>query len=540
MNSTRQLPAPGRGPVSVNPPRRVWRYSPVAIIALLLSSCVTTMPSQRITDRVELPMPASVATPADPGRLRTDNGGEVVTISPRELLRLAFDRQPDIKSSFERFKSEEARYDFFYVSRDALTPGMRVSNELSESRERGEDRIETASREREHSVELTLEKRFFDTTEMDVGLGYRSTALEQAIGDQPFVSASVRYPLWASRKRLERASDDIFRRNELNDAQLSYIQQVRTRLSRALQRYYGVIYTAKQVDGLERWKTDLDGLLERIVTSETRNVVGDRQRVEAEIARVSAYLQDVAGTLKILRARLKAEIGLPFHARLDVVEEMFNPFEGVQHEELLQRSLDTDPELATLRNAVRNATAQLDLAKRGRWDVTLFLDGEADLEGRGEKESASDWSVSGGVAVSAVDNRVTTSLSRQARSDIARYTRAIEARENNIFVDTLDPFLSIGKLTGAHDKLAASLPRYQSDYDNGVGEYMDGTLNIDDLLTRRDTLYAQQVEVAELTYRLGLNITNLCAATGKFFELLEENGQGRHADAAGGDGNVGS
>ena len=53
-------------------------------------------------------------------------------------------------------------------------------------------------------------------------------------------------------------------------------------------------------------------------------------------------------------------------------------------------------------------------------------------------------------------------------------------------------------------------------------EYLAGKLNIDDLITRRRTLFNQEKEIADLTQMVGFNVAELCAATGKFFELLDD------------------
>lgn len=482
-----------------------------------LPACESTLPSAGLQQEVVLPVPAEVERAADAERLTRQYRGETCELSPRTLIPLAFNLQPDIKSEFEQFKSEEARYDFFYTSRDALTPRFDVSNTLGESRA-----DESVTRDREHLAELGVEKLFFDTTEADVAVGFRSAATDQAIGDHPFVSASLRYPLWVSRQKLERTSEDIFRRNELNDAQLGYIQEVRSRLEGALFKFYDVLSQKRMIDHLERWNSDLESLARRMDGIEDRDVSTDRRRVEAEIARVRAEIRKQAGWYEIQLARLKSLCGLPFHVRLELVDEPFNPFEGAAHEELFRASIETDPEIATLKNALRNAEVQLDLARRGTWDVTLMLNGESGLEGRGEDEGISDWSVSAGVEVSAVDRRVTESLERQAQANIHRFVQAIAARENSVFVDTLEPVVRIETLSASRDELIANLPRYQEDYTSGLAEYLAGRVDIDDLLSRRQTLFEQEEEISGLTALVGFNVAELCAATGKFFELLDD------------------
>ena len=507
----RRTPREGRAGVA-------W-WIGLGLLAVVVG-CAGDQPSARVNDKLQLPAPAVVEKPADPARLKLTDHGAVVKLSPLSVIETAFNHQPDIKSSYARFKSEEARYDFFYVSRDALTPSVKLSNTVDESREPTDEDVIDVTRERKHAIELGLKKQFFDTTEMELGMGFRSETVEGATGNQPYVSASVRYPLWASRKRLERASEDIFRRNELNDTRLGYIKQVRNQLSRALSRFHRVLFAKRDIESLKRWKADLEHALEIAESIRGRDVTTDRQRLKAEISRVEADIQRTTGEYEILLTRLKAECGLPFYAKLELIDTPFNPFDGMSREELVAQALKTDPELATLRNAVHNAEAQLDLAKRGRWDVALFLSGQADLEGADQWRDHSDWTVTGGLEVSAVDRRVTSSLMRQAQSDITRYTRAIEAREDLIFADALESIVRIETLTASRDNLAGSLKRFQTDYEEGLAEYERNELNIDDLLKRRETLYDQEEEIAGMTYRIGQYTTYLCSTTGKFFELL--------------------
>lgn len=493
------------------------------VLLLAAPGCVVTLPSQRLQSEVNLPQPAVVDILPIDERLAVVTSGETLEISPAAVIRIAFDNQPDIKSSYERYKSEEARYDFFYASRDSLTPTLRVRNEFSEDRA-----DETVVRDRAHTTELGLEKRFFDTTELNVGVGFQSAATDQAIGDHPFVSADLRYPLWVSRRKLERTSEEIFRRNELDDAQLAYIQTVRGRLEDALSQFNEVVFQQAQLDIAADWRRDLEQLSALIneLASDVRDMTADAQRVAAELSRVRADERNIRGWLEIQLANLKADCGLPFNVNLELRREPFNPFEAMSHAELLAMSLETDPEILTRRNAMRNAQVQLDLARRGRWDFTLELDAESGLEGRGEDESVSDWGVSVGFEVSRVDDRVTTSLINQAQANIARFQQAISARENAIFTGTLEPFVRLDTLTASRDELAGAVPLYEDDYRKGLTAYRTESLNIDDLLKRRETLRNQQLEVARLTFILSVNVAELCAATGKFFEILEATGSG--------------
>lgn len=490
------------------------------LAVLLAQGCASTIPSQRLQRGLHLPVPSATQSLPSQERLSRQREQEVYVLSARKLIPIAFDLQPDIKSSYQRFKSEAARYDFFVVSRDSLTPIFRTSNDFGESR--GD---ETVTRDRGHTVEFAVEKLFFDTTRLDVGVGYQTDVDNDATGHHPFVSADLRYPLGASREKLERTSEEIFRRNELNDAQLDYIQEVRSRLQRALFRFHEVVRLADTVKTLAEWKNDLVAFRERLQRSSEGTATSDLSRVDAEVTRVNSSLRNESGRFRVDLARLKSLCGIPLYARAEITDEPFNPFEGATHEDLFRMSIETDPEILTLRNEVLNAEVQLDLARRGQWDVALLLGGESALEGRGESDTISDWSVNVGFEVSRVDRRVTDSLTRQAQANILRFSEAIAARENDIFVDTLEPIIRIETLGASRDELRANLPRFEADYQTGVDEYFAGRLNIDDLLKRRETLWNQQDEVARLTRLVGANVAELCSATGKFFELLDANGK---------------
>ncbi|MFQ5414143.1 MAG: hypothetical protein ACE5E6_06755, partial [Phycisphaerae bacterium] len=75
---------------------------------------------------------------------------------------------------------------------------------------------------------------------------------------------------------------------------------------------------------------------------------------------------------------------------------------------------------------------------------------------------------------------MTDSLMRQAQANIARFKQAIAARENAIFVDTLEPLIRIETVGASRADLIANLPRFVEDYETGLRDYDAGHLNIDD------------------------------------------------------------
>jgi len=482
------------------------------LVLLCSASCAGSLPSDQLDRAIPLPEPGLwEVTPERAGPTPT------YLINASRLISIAFHHNPEIRSSFERFQVEKASYDFFVASNDALTLGMRTSTSYNRSKTDPDFVGTTVDRSRENTIEATVEKDFFDTTELDARAGFRRFEFNDDGGYHPFVATDLRYPLGPSRGRLLRTSEDIFRQNELIDAQLDYINEVREQLEDALTQYYRVIELRAQVLINQAWVDDLEAL--RAQAKEAAS--SDLSRIEAEQTRAVARHRESTGRYQIELARLISVSGLEFESEFDVVEEDFNPFADASHQFVRDEAADTDPEIATLRNSLRNAEVQLDLARQGKWDIALLLGASADLEGKGTDDDTSAYGVALGLEVSHVDPRVTGSLERQALASIARFRKAITARQREIWVNTLEPMVRIETLSQNEVELIDNLTRFEKDYVEGIALYENGTLNIDDLLRRRATLYRQEEDIAELSNIIGVNVAELMTATGKYFEMLD-------------------
>lgn len=498
------------------------RFRTALLVAIgIPGGCAGDHPSDRMDQRVALPQPGIwLPTPDEPAVAGRPAAYE---ISARSLIPITFHEHPEVRSSYQSLQAERARYDFFIASNDALTLGMRSSVSYRSDRQRLPDPVgRVRDRTRDGEIVGTVDKQFFDTTRLDARGGFRRSEFNDDTGYHPFVAADLRYPLGPSREKLERTSEDIFRQNELIDAQLAYINVVRERLERALRQYFEVIEQRRRVEIAEAWLDDLTRLTAIMDAMPDRDLRADRARVEAEVPRVTAQQRAAGGRYEVELARLKSSTGLDYEVELRVSEEAFQPFEGATHEELRRRAVEYDPEIATLKNSLTNAQVQLDLARRGKWDIALLLGTFIDLEGRGNRGDQSAYGVNVGLEVSRVDARVTDSLERQALASIARFEKAVRAREREIYVDTLEPMIRIETLGQNRRELRENLARFREDYERGVAAYRAGELNIDDLLKRRETLAEQEIQIAELGNFIGVNIAELMTATGKYFEILED------------------
>jgi outer membrane protein TolC len=249
-------------------------------------------------------------------------------------------------------------------------------------------------------------------------------------------------------------------------------------------------------------------------------VIKDCDKVLATITSEQAELETLIGRLEIESQSLKSHIGLPFECEILLDSEDFNPFRGKSQKELLRVSLETDPEIKVLRNAITNAEAELDLAQRGKWDTSFFLRGERTLTGTGSREGEHGYSIGAGVGIRHIDPRITKSMEREARADIRRYQNAIKSRENEIFVDTTDSLIGMETNANKFRSLTENLPRYSTDYESGVTKYFNRQITIDELLEKRDDYYSEQRWIAESREHYSSNVADLCASTAQYLEYL--------------------
>ncbi len=438
-----------------------------------------------------------------------------LSLNPVCVIQYTHAYYPYIKEKYEKKLSKEARYDFFMASRSAVSYGARIAGHKDVR-----DNRWSHSRDYGWGPEVYVEKKFFNSGEVLLYSRYDYDNSDGAAGTETEVGVYLEYPLFASREALERENEKIFWRNEVDDANLEYFRSVRQAINWALGTYSEVIENQERIDYSKSYIADLQELHQRMLSTNDPEVIKDCDKVLATITSEQAELETLIGRLEIELQGLKSHIGLPFECEIFLDSEDFNPFRGKTQDELLRVSLETDPEIKVLRNAITNAEAELDLAQRGKWDTSFFLRGEKTLAGTGSNEGAHGYSIGAGVGIRHIDPRITNSMEREARADIRRYQNAIKSRENEIFVDTTDSLIGMETNANKFRSLTENLPRYSSDYESGVTKYFNRQITIDELLEKRDDYYSEQRWIAESREHYSSNVADLCASTAQYLEYL--------------------
>ncbi len=438
-----------------------------------------------------------------------------LSLNPVCVIQYTHAYYPYIKEKYEKKLSREARYDFFIASRSAVSYGARIAG----YKDVGHNRW-SRSRDYGWGPEVYVEKKFFNSGEVLLYSRYDYDNIDGAVGSSTNVGAYLEYPLFASREALERENEKIFWRNEVDDANLEYFRSVREAINWALGTYFEALEYQERIEYSKSYIADLQELHQRMLSTNDPEVIKDCDKVVALLTSEEADLETLIGTFEIELQSLKAHIGVPFDCQIVLQSEDFNPFRGKTQDELLRISLETDPEIKVLRNAITNAEAELNLAQRGKWDTSFFLRGEKTLGGTGSREGEHGYSIGAGVGIRHIDPRITDSMERGARADIRGYQNAIKSREADIFVGTTDSLIGMETNANKFRSLTENLPRYRSDYESGITKYFNRQITIDELLEKRDDHYEEQRWIAESRDHYSSNVADLCASTAQYLEYL--------------------
>jgi hypothetical protein len=460
--------------------------------------------------------PATPAAPEPTAASFLPPGASQLDLTPWKVIFLTFQNSRAIRVAYLNYAAEKARYDYIIATWTSTTPGFAT--------EATWDRLKDATDKRTNYFtqggQVFLEQNFQDTSRLRV----YGSVLNEDFGDghaaHPGGGGTLHVPLWGSREALQRSSDLIFQQNRVNDAQLEYVKSVRDELKWGLYFYYECMGIQLRVAANQRMIDDLQSVYARMQAAGRPQA--DLQRMQAAITTAVTTLRDRQSNYDVEVHALKRTVGLPMDLEVTIADELFNPFGEPNREELLALSMQTDPEIATLKNAVKNAEVQLALALKGRLDISLNVAADADMRGTGRWAGKEEYRAATGVEVRFIDPRISNNLARESTADVARYQEEIVQRKNEIYVGAMAPLIKAGPLTRNIADTQRNIERYRSDFAIGLTDYFADRMNIDDLIRRRQSLQDEEVKLADARNEFGVEMADLAQATGKYFEILAQ------------------
>jgi outer membrane protein TolC len=437
-------------------------------------------------------------------------------LAPWKVVFLTFENSPEIKVAYYKYVAEKARYDYILATWTSSTPGFSIGPTWERLQDAQDKRTTTLTQR----GEVFLDQNFQDTSRLRVYGGILNEDFGDSHAAHPSAGAALHFPLWGSREALQRSSEQIFQQNRVNDAQLAYVEAVRDELKWGLYFYYESMGIQLRVAAVRKMVEDLQAVHERMVAAGSPEA--DQLRMAAAITSATTDQRDRQSNFDVMVHLMKRTVGLPMDLPVTVADELFNPFGTPDREQLLGLSMKTDPEIAALHNAVKNAEVQLALARKGRLDVGMNLAASSDAPGSGNWSGRDEYRASAMLEVRFIDPRISNNLAREASADIARYQEEILERQSEIYVGAMEPLIKFEPLTRNMADTQANIQRYRSDFAAGVQDYLAGRMNVDDLIRRRRSLMDEEIQLADARSTFGLKMAELAQATGKFFEILEQ------------------
>jgi outer membrane protein TolC len=453
------------------------------------------------------------------------NGDTATTVSSEvplmldevQVIRLTARYSPRIQRAYERKLAEEARYDFFIYSREAFSYGADADFEY--------DRFH---KDAGRSVEKTLSpnvfvrKEFYNTASASTSVGYDLWDYQSGHEGNAFAQASVSIPLFASREALARSNEKIYQQTEVNDARLAYYQQIRWQVSGALYNLSWAQHNQETLEILAAYKADLEEMLRVVSSITSRDTSADAEKVQATLATVNAEFDSTQNEFEISCERLKNAIGIAFDTKVSVSSKDFNPFTGEGQDELEQVAVETDEEIKTLLNSIKNAQAELELARKGKWDTSLSVTAKREFAGSGDAGGDADYLLATGVSVTRIDERISRSLEKVALARIRENRSAIVNRRREIHTDVVDAFKNLKGRTAEGAARKANLPKYCDDCAKGIELYKAGSITVDALLQKRESLNNERDEIVGARNGARESLVTLLAATGRYEQFLDK------------------
>jgi len=228
-------------------------------------------------------------------------------------------------------------------------------------------------------------------------------------------------------------------------------------------------------------------------------------------------LASLLAKLAIRREEVAELVEVPYRLS-PYVEQAATP-DGL--EQLIYQARQNDPTFEVLEQAIEDEQLQRDVAIRGRYDITVFLEGTQFPFGAESFDNRVDgWQVSGGLSLRLNDPRVLTASRRKAEANI----RAFRARMAAAIIDIRREIQTKSEVLRSLDverkQILDLIERKRKEYQSRLQEYLRGNgILIDQLLDTRSELRWAEIRLAGINESARQGEIELLVATGEVFRL---------------------
>lgn len=432
------------------------------------------------------------------------------TITADTVIELAFARNPGIRAARYQLESAQHNFDLFESELSQFTPLVLDSKLLRD-------------RDAHKGAEITagMERAFFNGASAALNVGNNSRFERGSREHAQFVASEVEFPLFSSNTRLERLSERTFEENDLQEARLDYIDEVREQIEDAQATFYEWTEATSMLrahtlhrDNLALLTEAADGnnrleLLDRIQALDSDIRVWELRIATREI-QLSQLLVIPPDSIASI-SEVHIDVTSPDHLGRHYVAEPFP--------RILKRALTHDTESEILRSVIENAEEKIRLAERGKWDITVALDGRYNY---GESGPGSDNSYSAGMGLrlKKFDRKVLRHSRSKALADVHSAEAQIEQRAARLQSRIGEHKAELDNLVDRISQLTSLRESRHQIYTFKRQDYLGQAITLDELLNASRNLLAAEGDYHAAIAEYLNTIRSLDSVCGVYFAKL--------------------
>ncbi|MHC4397167.1 MAG: TolC family protein [Planctomycetota bacterium] len=437
-------------------------------------------------------------------------------INLESIIQLVFSQNPEVVSARYALEAAEFQFKDFERNLSQFTPLLFRSAFERDQRQFDEGQT--------HSTRVGMEKEFFDGSSIFTGVGHRGNFGDSDSGKGQFLETDITFPLFGSNTTLRRITMRSREENELFNARLEYVDEVRDNIREAQYHYFDLLTIsenkAKTIECIEDYKGFLS--MSRVQSNPV-----ERRQIEAAIQSLGADALRFNEILNNILIHFRFSIG-----RKELSPSQVNSFDlysedyyGKSYlsrtaEELLAEADRNDINIKVLKNARENAVEKKQLAEQGKWDVFVDLNAQYDLNGDGNLRDNNGYLMGVGLRATRIDQTLLNYSLGRAVAEINNYNTLIMAQRLNTKNQIDRQWFMARNRRKQFEELFESVESQRKVYLQKRKDYADGKENIDNLLDSRKQLMNAQISLTQSLHGFYWSIVRLDHACGVYFTRL--------------------
>ena len=446
-------------------------------------------------------------------------------ITAESIVQLTYDSNMTIAAA--RYDLLRSKYAFEEFERELsqFTPLIVKSDVERDSWRSPDDRgRRTTATDYAYRTRVGMQKDYFNGSSIFGGVGFRGDVGDSGRDSNPYLEGEAEFPLWSSYTTLRRVTQRSFEENELLNARLDYVDSVRSIIQDSQEDFFWLQVMR------EKLRLSIDAVQDYhqlLALPCVKDSSADLRLVEDALAAANSDLTDNRTSVDSYRVLLQDILGIDILelARVEATDLHAEQYYGMAYlkktpEQILKEAYENDAEMRLLEIARKDAELKRNLAERGSWDIFGRLNVAADLEGSGELDRHSGYSVGLGVSIRRIDPGLRQISLEKAQAEIDKFGAEIKRRTQELrnFVERKTTIAT--SLRKQASQREASLVSRRQVYDQKVEAYRNTDETMDNVIAARQKLYSSGIDLAYVFGEFFEIITELDESTGVYFAKL--------------------